>query len=87
MAQGFTGNHEILQNFINKHAGDLENVQRNKKKEKVTGKAWSLFEFLGVGASVGHSFRNLVLHSLTQKKKKNYVGSGFTHKWAKGFMF
>jgi hypothetical protein len=25
---------ETLQNFINKHTVDLENVQRNKKKEK-----------------------------------------------------
>jgi hypothetical protein len=28
MAQGFTGNDEILQNFINKHAVDLENVPK-----------------------------------------------------------
>jgi hypothetical protein len=35
MAQGFTGNDEILQNFINKHAVDLENVQRNKKRKKL----------------------------------------------------
>jgi hypothetical protein len=71
MAQGFTGNDEILQNFINKHAVDLENVHMNKKKEKgeVTGKASSLFDALGVGASVGHSFRNLLFHSLTKKKE------------------
>ncbi len=28
------GTNETLQNFINKHIVDLENVQRNKKKEK-----------------------------------------------------
>ncbi len=66
-AQGFTGNDEILQNFINKHTIDLENVQRNKKKGEVTGKASSLFDVLGVGTSVGHSFRNLLFHSLTKK--------------------
>jgi hypothetical protein len=80
-AQGFMGNDQILQNFINKHAVDLENVQRNKKKEKgeVTGKASSLFDVLGVGTSVGHSFRNLLFHSLKKKKKKKELCGFWFH--------